>query len=62
MPARVDPETCIGCEACVDVCPVSAIEMQEDVAVVDEETCTECGDCVETCPVDAITLETADSD
>ena len=57
MPAVVDPETCTGCEACVDACPVEAISMQDDVAVVDAETCTDCESCVEVCPVEAISME-----
>ena len=57
MPARVDAETCTGCETCVDTCPVEAIEMKDDLAVVDEETCTDCGECVDSCPVEAIILE-----
>lgn len=55
MPAVVDEDTCISCGACVDVCPVDAISM-EDKAVIDADTCTECGVCVDECPVDAISL------
>ena len=57
MPAVVDPETCTGCESCVDTCPVEAISMQNDIAVVDAETCTDCESCVEVCPVEAISME-----
>lgn len=57
MPAVVDPETCTGCESCVDTCPVEAISMQDDVAKVDAETCTDCESCVEVCPVEAISME-----
>jgi len=57
MPAKVDPEKCTGCEACIDECPVEAIQLQDDVAVVDEDTCTDCGQCVDTCPSEAITAE-----
>jgi NAD-dependent dihydropyrimidine dehydrogenase PreA subunit len=57
MPAVVDPETCTGCESCVDTCPVEAISMQDDVAVVDAETCTDCESCVEVCPVEAISMQ-----
>ena len=57
MPAVVDSESCTGCEACVDACPVDAIEMKDDLAVVDAETCSDCGECVDSCPVEAITLE-----
>jgi Fe-S-cluster-containing hydrogenase component 2 len=41
----------------VDACPVDAIEMADDVAVVDEDTCTDCGTCVDVCPVDAISMD-----
>lgn len=52
--AVVDADTCIGCEACVGVCPTSAIEMDAGKAVITPDTCVECGACVATCPVSAI--------
>ena len=52
--AIVDLETCVGCEACVGVCPTTAISMSDGKAIVDEETCVECGACVPACPVGAI--------
>ena len=52
--AVVDQDTCIGCEACVGVCPTVAISMADGKAVVDEDTCVECSACVSTCPVSAI--------
>jgi len=57
MAAVVDAEKCTGCEACVETCPLDAIEMKDDVAVVDEETCSDCGACIDVCPVEAITME-----
>ena len=57
MPAVVDPETCTGCESCVDTCPEEAISMQDDIAVVDADTCTDCETCVESCPVEAISMQ-----
>lgn len=57
MPAKVDADTCTGCSACVDSCPVSAIEMVNDKAVVDANTCTDCGACVDACPVEAISMQ-----
>ena len=52
--AVVDKDLCIGCEACVGTCPVSAISMVEGKAQVDPDTCIECGACVAVCPVGAI--------
>ena len=54
---KVDVEECTGCEACVEVCPVEAISMKDDKAVIDPETCTECETCVPECPVEAIKVE-----
>lgn len=50
----VDKEECTGCETCVEICPVEAISMNDEVAVIDQEECTECGSCIEECPVEAI--------
>ena len=57
MAAKVDPDKCTGCGSCVDVCPVEAVSLNDDVAVIDEDTCTECGLCVDECPNDAISLD-----
>ncbi|MDO4987891.1 MAG: 4Fe-4S binding protein [Synergistes sp.] len=52
--ATVDQSACVGCEACVGVCPVSAISVSDGHASVDQDSCVECGACVATCPVGAI--------
>jgi len=57
MPTKVDAGACTGCETCVDSCPVEAIEMKDDIAVVDQDTCSDCGSCVDSCPVEAITMD-----
>ena len=55
MAVTIDRDTCIGCSACVSVCPVSALSMDgEGKSVCDEGTCIDCGTCVSTCPVSAI--------
>ncbi len=56
MAAVVDKETCTGCGACVEVCPVDAIEMDGDVAKV-SDACIDCGQCVDECPVEAISMQ-----
>jgi len=49
-------QECIGCSACVPVCPFGAIEMQEGKAYI-TEACTMCGACIDVCPVGAIIRE-----
>ena len=55
MAAVVNQESCVGCGACVDACPVNAIKV-EDKAVIAEGDCIECGACVGSCPTEAISL------
>ena len=55
MAVKVDKKKCSGCGACVEICPVNAIEIKKDKAVVSDE-CVECGACVNQCPNEAILL------
>ena len=55
MAVKVDVDTCIGCGACVGVCQVGALSMNDEgKSVCDEGTCIDCGSCVSACPVSAI--------
>jgi ferredoxin len=58
MPAVVDEQKCIGCEACVEKCPVEAISLNDQgIAVVDKEKCTGCKRCVDACPNEALSVK-----
>jgi len=57
MTAKIDKETCTGCESCLDSCPSEAIKMAEEKAVIVEDACVDCGACVDECPVEAISME-----
>lgn len=55
--ALIDENVCIGCVACIRVCPVDAIlgaTKQMHTVLTDE--CTGCGLCVPSCPVDCISM------
>ena len=54
--ARVDAAKCVGCEACIFVCPVGVLEMADTKCLV-REGCTGCGACVDICNWKAITME-----
>jgi len=54
----VDENKCVGCEECVDVCPVEVFEMIDGKSnPVNAEECLGCESCVEVCEEKAITVE-----
>ncbi|XPV77555.1 MAG: 4Fe-4S binding protein [Desulfovibrio sp.] len=54
--ARIDPDKCISCGECFEVCTFKAIKEDEDSYTVLSERCDECGNCILTCPQEAINL------
>ncbi|MFW9949645.1 MAG: DUF362 domain-containing protein, partial [Candidatus Thorarchaeota archaeon] len=52
-------DLCIGCEQCVVICPVKAIELVEEKAIINREQCVECSVCYRdaNCPTKAIKPE-----
>ncbi len=51
---KVNREVCVGCGACVNLCPRLAIRFIDNRSYIDETSCIECGTCRAACGVDAI--------
>ncbi len=60
---NVDPDSCIGCQACTSVCPAALISFRDDNTdriFTFAETCSEdCSRCADACSENAITLSPA---
>ena len=52
----VDDDKCFGCGACIALCPVNVLELENRIAVVDEDNCTHCELCIPSCPVFALEI------
>ncbi|MET1124890.1 MAG: 4Fe-4S binding protein [Archaeoglobaceae archaeon] len=65
-----EPESCLGCRMCVEVCPQKAITVERcEITVegevvgtgcvlrISREKCTGCGLCVRQCPMEVLALE-----
>ena len=54
----INPDTCAGCSACVENCPMNCIQIEEPkfhgdihtIACADTDKCIGCGICMEKCP------------
>jgi ferredoxin len=51
---EVDRDSCVGCETCVDRCPMEALAMEDGVVARDAAGCIGCGLCVSSCPTEAL--------
>jgi Fe-S-cluster-containing hydrogenase component 2 len=58
IPARkivkIIEELCVGCEACLPLCPYAAMETRDDKVYIIDANCRGCMRCIPACPVDAI--------
>jgi ferredoxin len=54
--SRIDSDKCLGCGACIDICPFKALLAMEDTVKVNESVCMGCGLCITQCPAEAIAL------
>lgn len=50
----IKQEDCTGCGICVEKCPVNAISLKKEKAVIDMEKCIRCGKCHDVCPQGAV--------
>jgi len=57
MAPRIKSGKCTGCEECVKYCPVDAIAMKGDTAVIDRDKCIGCGQCLAVCRFGAVSFD-----
>jgi len=50
----VKKDDCIGCETCIEECPVDTICMIDEKAEINMDNCIHCGMCHDVCPENAI--------
>ena len=57
--AQINEEICIGCGSCAEICPYSALLLDEvrKVMTVNEAMCKGCGGCNAICPSGAATMK-----
>jgi heterodisulfide reductase subunit A len=57
--AFINPESCVGCQGCLKVCPYEAIRYLEDkeICEINEAICKGCGACAATCPSASVQLK-----
>lgn len=55
---NLNPDTCIGCGVCGEVCPHGVLIVKNRKArIEDKDSCMECGACAKNCLVGAIDVK-----
>lgn len=54
---KIITEKCVGCNACVKVCPFAAISLVAKKAVINDTVCTLCKACLPSCKFNAIAYQ-----
>ena len=54
----LNPDKCIGCGRCLEVCPHGVFQLDAGkVRIQDRDGCMECGACAKNCPVAAVSVK-----
>jgi NAD-dependent dihydropyrimidine dehydrogenase PreA subunit len=54
---QLQPELCVGCGTCLDVCPRAVFARDNGkVAIVNRDACMECGACGRNCAAEALSV------
>jgi ferredoxin len=61
MGVIIDPEKCVGCGLCIEVCPTGALYNKKAKTCFKPEKCTDCGKCDGMCIVGAIRFQMKDA-
>ncbi len=51
---EINPEACINCTICAQVCPAEAVSRNDKTHLIQKEDCMVCMNCSEACPTTAI--------
>ena len=55
--AALDSEACVGCNVCIEICPMQALTEADAKVALDTQRCIGCGLCVKGCATQALGLE-----
>jgi heterodisulfide reductase subunit A len=57
--AAINPETCVGCLGCLEMCPYDAIDFlpEQNICTINTILCKGCGCCAATCPSESVQLK-----